>query len=293
MNKATPDHLYRFMFEHANVRGEIVQLDDTYHAVLERRDYPPVLRTLVGEALAAAALLTATLKFRGSLSLQAQGQAGLRLLLVQAGSDGGLRALARWEDDLPDKGDLATLCRDGHLAITIDPEDGRNRYQGIVGLEEGGLGAALDHYFEESEQLATRVWLAADGQRAAGLLIQRLPGEDPDADAWNRAETLAETITERELLQLSVTTILQRLYHEEDLRLFDPTPYRFHCGCADGRIESMLQSLGRAEADSIVAEQGHIEVTCEFCGQVYRFDAVDVATLFDATADAPDSSTRH
>lgn len=290
---SSPDHLYRFVFEHANVRGEIVQLDDAYRAVLARREYPPQLQTLVGEALAAAALLTATLKFRGSLSLQAQGQGPLTLLLVQAGSDGGLRALARWKEGLEPGQGLAAMCKDGYLAITIEPEEGRDRYQGIVGLESGSLSSALDKYFRESEQLPTRVWLTADGARAAGMLVQRLPGEDSDEDAWNRAEILAETITPEELLTLSAPQILQRLYHEEDIRLFDPSPFRFQCTCSRERISGMLRALGNDEVEKILAEQGQVEVSCDFCGQPYRFDAVDVMQLFSADDSPPVPPTRH
>jgi molecular chaperone Hsp33 len=290
---SSPDHLYRFVFEHANVRGEIVQLDDAYRAVLARREYPPLLQRVVGEALAAAALLTATLKFKGSLSLQVQGPGPLSLLLVQAGSDGTLRALARWQDELPEQADLASLCPGGYLAITIDPADDRERYQGIVALEAGGLAAALDRYFRESEQLATRVFLAADGARAAGLLIQRLPGEEVDADAWNRAEILAQTITAGELIELTAAQILQRLFHEEDIRLFDPTPFRFFCACSHERISDMLRSLGPQEVHDILAEQGQVEVTCDFCGQPYRFDAVDVERIFSEDGGPPVSPTRH
>lgn len=290
----TPDHLYRFVFERSNVRGEIVRLEDTYQEVLRRREYPPALRDLLGKAMAAAALLSATIKFRGSLSLQVQGRAGpLTLLLVQASSHGGLRALARWEGEVADGASLAELCPDGHLAITIEPEEG-DRYQGLVDLAAGTLERVLDEYFRSSEQLATRVWLAADAERAAGMLVQRLPGEDPDADAWNRAETLAETIEMEELLHLTAPEIIRRLFHEEDVRLFDPEPFRFHCTCSSERVVSVLRSLGPEEVREILAEQGEIEVQCDFCNQAYRYDTVDVERLLLTDAETPPAPpTRH
>jgi molecular chaperone Hsp33 len=291
---ATPDHLFRFVFEHSNVRGEVVQLEDAYQGVISRREYPPVLRDLVGKALAAAALLASTIKFRGSLSLQVQGGAGpLTLLLVQANSHGGLRALARWQGQLPPVADLAELCPGGHLAITIEPEEGE-RYQGVVDLEAGSLERVLDGYFLNSEQLATRVWLAADGRRAAGLLVQRLPGENPDADAWERAEILADTITAEELLELTAADIIRRLFHEEDIRLFDPTPFHFNCSCSNERVSEVLYSLGYEEVHDILQEQGQVEVRCDFCNEAYRFDKVDVEQIFVTPDHKPDvPTTRH
>lgn len=293
---STPDHLYRFLFERANVRGQIVHLEDAYQGVIQRRDYPPVLRNLLGHAMAAAALLSTTIKFRGSLSLQVQGkgdQQGLTLLVVQATSQGGLRALARWEGEVPTEAALGELCPDGYLAITIDPDEGES-YQGIVALDGGSLAQALDNYFENSEQLSTRVWLAADAERAAGMLIQRLPGESVDEDAWNRAELLAETITEDELLQLNAPDIIHRLFHEEDIRLFDPSPFQFQCTCSRERVSGVLFSLGQDEVRDILQEQGQVEVHCDFCNEGYRYDAVDVEQIFlpgDTTPDVP--TTQH
>lgn len=282
-----PDRLYRFLFERADVRGQIVQLEAAYQEVIRRRAYSPVLRDLVGQAMAAAALLGSIIKLRGSLTLQVQGQGeqGLTLLVVQATSGGGLRALARWQGELPAEATLGQLCPDSYLAITIEPDEGE-RYQGIVALDGGSLAQALDNYFENSEQLATRVWLAADGERAAGMLIQRLPGEVRDEDAWPRAEALAATITAEELLQLSPPTIIHRLFHEEDIRLFDPSPLRFQCTCSRERVGAMLRSLGPEEVKGILQEQGQVEVHCDFCNQGYRFDAVDVEQLLRA-ADGP------
>jgi molecular chaperone Hsp33 len=290
----TPDHLYRFLFDQADVRGEIVHLEDAYQGVIARRQYPPVIRNLIGRALAAAALLSSSIKFRGSLSLQVQGgEQGLTLLVVQVTTQGGLRAVARWRGELPAQAPLGELCPGGHLAITIDPEEG-DRYQGIVALAGDSLARVLDNYFQNSEQLPTRVWLAADEGRAAGMLIQRLPAATQDDDAWNRAVTLAETITEEELLRLNAPAIIRRLFHEEDIRLFDPVPFHFQCTCSRERVGEVLRSLGHDEMQDILREQGMVEVHCDFCNEGYRYDPVDIEQLFlaaDASPDVP--ATRH
>lgn len=273
-----PDTLHRFLFERLGVRGELVCLDASFQAVLSRHPYPGPVQRPLGEALAAVLLLTATLKFEGSLTLQAQGSGPIRTLVVQGTHAGTVRGLARWEGEVP-HGDLQRLFGAGHLALTLDPTRGE-RYQGIVPLEGAGVGAAIETYFGHSEQLPTRLWLAVDGNRAVGLMLQRMPGTVEDADGWTRTVTLADTVEERELLTLPVQNLLRRLFHEEDVRLYDPEPVAFRCGCSRGRIEQTLRALGRAEVDAILAEQGDIAVTCEFCNRGYRFDAVDARELF-------------
>jgi len=290
-----PDRLHRFLFEHADVRGEVVQLDDAFREVVGRTRHPEPVQRLIGEGLAAAALLAATLKFRGSLSLQLQSPGPLSLLLVQAGSEGGLRAMARASASVPADVPLGEQAPGGTLAITIDPEDAGERYQGIVDLGEESLAAALERYFRESEQLATRVWLSAAGGRAAGMLLQRLPGEEgDDDDAWNRAGHLAGTVTPAELRELEPGELIRRLFHEEDIRLLDPMPFRFRCRCSRKRVAAMLHGMGAAEMRDIIAEQGQVEVHCDFCNEPYRFDAVDIEDLFaDPATRAPDSPARH
>ena len=182
------------------MRGEIVQLEATWRAVLERRDYPPPLETLLGEMMAAGALLSATLKFEGSLILQMQGNGPVRLLVVEATSDHTLRATAKWTGEIP-SGDLRSMLGDGKFVITIAPEAGKQAYQGVVALEGETVSDVLEHYMMKSEQLDTRLWLAADPVKAGGLLLQRLPGQPShDPDAWNRATKIGETITQDELL---------------------------------------------------------------------------------------------
>lgn len=294
MTQRDSDVLSRFIFERTHVRGELVHLDATWRAILERRDYPEPVRELLGQAMAAAALLITTIKFTGSLILQIQGNGPVSLIVVQAKHDRTLRGLAHWTDPvLP--GPLAQLVGDARLAITIDQGGDRERYQGIVALNtEETLAHALEEYFARSEQLATRLWLVTGEERAAGMLLQALPGETEDADAWNRTVQLADTLSREELLELPQREVLRRLFHEEDVRLFEPEPVSFRCSCSRERIETVLRGLGYDEVQSIIAEQGRVSVDCEFCNQNYLFDAVDVEKLFAAGEHQPTvPRTRH
>lgn len=292
------DSLQRFVFEHAPIRGEVVHLDATWRAVLERRDYPPVLRDVLGEMMAAAALLASTIKFDGRLVMQVQGEGPVQLLVVECSSERAMRAVAQWRGEIPPQTrarvPLAAILGSGRLAITIDPDKGRERYQGIVSLEGESVAEAIEGYFARSEQLATRLWLAANAEQAAGLLLQRLPGATPDDDdAWDRAVHLASTLTRGELLALPVPELIHRLYHEEDIRLFSRMPVSFRCSCSRARVETVLRMLGREELTSLLAEQGRVSVACEFCGSRYEFDPVDVEQLFTPDPYFPVSPTRH
>ena len=287
------DNLQRFIFENAPIRGEIVHLDATWQAVLERRQYPPRVREVLGELMAAAALLTSTLNFDGRLIMQIQGKGPVSLLVVECTSDRTMRAIAQWQGEIPDA-PLAALVGDGRLAVTIDPLKGKERYQAIVALEGLTVAEAFENYFARSEQLATRLWLASDPRQAAGMLLQRLPEAEPsDDDAWIRAVHLGSTITREELLALPVREIVHRLYHEEDIRLFSRMPVSFRCSCSRARVEAVLRMLGRDEIQSILAEQGSISVDCEFCGSRYEFDRIDAEQLFAALHSAPAMPTRH
>lgn len=289
----TGDSLQRFIFENAPIRGEIVHLDATWQAVLERRQYPPRVREVLGELMAAAALLTSTLKFDGRLIMQIQGKGPVSLLVVECTSDRTMRAIAQWQGEIPDA-PLAALVGDGRLAVTIDPLKGKERYQAIVALEGLTVAEAFENYFARSEQLATRLWLASDPRQAAGMLLQRLPeGETSDDDAWVRAVHLGSTITREELLALPVREIVHRLYHEEDIRLFSRMPVSFRCSCSRARVEAVLRMLGRDEIHSILDEQGSVSVDCEFCGSRYEFDRIDAEQLFAALHSAPAMPTRH
>lgn len=292
------DSLHRFLFENSGIRGNLVHLDSSWRAVLDAHPYPDAVREPLGEALAAVALLAATIKLDGSLILQAQGSGPIRTLVVQATSARTLRGLARWEGEVPEHGDLAARFGEGRLVLTVERCKGEP-YQGIVPLAGQCIAQAIERYFSDSEQLPTRLWLTASGQRAAGLLLQRLPGRtdgehsSPSArDDWTRVGLLADTLSRDELAGLAATDLLHRLFHEDDLRLFEPEPLAFRCGCSRGRIQDMLRALGEAEAMSIVTERGQIEVTCEFCNRSYRLDAVDASQLF-ATASRHEAPAAH
>ena len=289
-----PEHdtLRRFIFEKLPVQGRYVHLDASWRAVLERQDYPAPVRTLLGEAMAAMALLSTTLKFDGAITLQVQGNGPLHLLVVQCTSRLSLRGLARWHGDLPDSG-LQKLLGESRLALTIEPAGRGERYQSVVPLEGETLAASLEGYFQRSEQLPTRLWLTAGADCASGLLLQVMPERQRNPDAWQHVTVLADTVTSKELKTLSAEQLLQRLYHEEDVRLFEATPVAFRCQCSRERIEATLRSLGAEEMHSILREQGKVHVDCEFCGRGYDFDAVDVQTLFVPEAQSAHSGARH
>jgi molecular chaperone Hsp33 len=288
------DTLQRFMFEATPVRGEIVHLDATWQAILARHDYPSLVRNILGEAMAAAVLLAATLKLNGRLVIQIQGSGPISLLVVECKNAHELRGLAHWEN-LPEHGDLVSLVGNGSLSITLEPDDEKDRYQSIVELKGRKLADALMGYLQQSEQLDTYLWLAADASRAAGFLLQKLPasGEFEDHDAWGRIVHLSSTITHQELLKVNQLELLHRLYHEEKVRVFDPLPVCFRCSCSHDRVTNMLRTLGPDEVQDILHEQGKVSVACEFCNQKYEFDSVDVEELFAGSIRSSTSDTRH
>jgi molecular chaperone Hsp33 len=289
------DALRRFMFEDFPVRGEIVRLEESWRAVLERQAYPPAVRDLLGEAMAASVLLASTLKFDGLLTLQIQGDGDLHLLVAQCASDLSVRGLAKWKGDDP-RGSLAELTGGGRLAITIERRKDQERYQGIVLADTDTLADCLESYFLQSEQLPTRIWLAADGRGAAGMLLQQLAGSaeqrGADADGWQRAGMLAGTLSAEELLEIESRELLRRLFHEEDLRLADRREVAFSCGCSRQRVEAALRLLGRAELGELLSAEGRIEVRCEFCNKAYELDAVDMEHLLSDEGLMPPASDR-
>ncbi len=293
---ADRDSIHRFLFEDFPVRGEIVHLDATWQAVLERFDYPPHIRSVLGELMAATVLLASTLKFRGTMTVQLQGKGPLHLLVVQCTSRMTLRGLARWKDEVRDEA-LSTMTGAGRLVINIESPDEGRRYQGIVPLEGDTIAQCLQNYFRDSVQLPTRLWTASGEQGASGLLLQKLPAGERrsniESDDWNRVQVLADTITADELLNLSDEEILRRLFHEDDIRLFESAPVSFRCGCSRERVERMLKSLGTNEIESILDERGRVEVRCEFCNKAESFDRVDAEQLFKGTRQAPPSGSVH
>lgn len=295
------DQLQRFMFSAAPVRGEIVSLQNTWREVLARREYPEPIRVLLGEMMAAAALLSANLKFDGTLVMQIQGDGPVKMLVVQCNADLTMRATAKVIGEIaPDASltDLVNLNGNGRFAITLDPagkHPGQQPYQGVVPLsDESGpltsMAKVLEHYMRHSEQLETRLWLAADADHAVGMLLQKLPGDggilphpgDHDADTWDRVCHLGSTLTQEEMLEADSETLLRRLFSQENVRRFEPANTRFLCTCSRAKVGGMLHMLGREEVDGIIAERGHVEIHCEFCNQRYEFDPVDVAQLFAA-----------
>lgn len=275
------DTLQRFLFENLAIRGDLVQLEATWKAVQDKHTYPDPVLHLLGEVMTAAVLLSATLKHDSRLTMQIQGNGQIPFMVVECTHDRNLRGMAHYAADIQ-PGTLAELVGDGRLAITLEPANSKERYQSIVQLTGNNLAEAIDDYLSRSEQLDTHIWLAVSEQRTAGLLIQKLPANQTaeEQEGWNRVEQLSATITDKELLNLDAQQVIHRLYHEEDVRVFESEPVCFRCSCNKGRVVNMLRQLGIDEIRAILEEEQSVEVTCEFCNQKYRFDAVDVEQLF-------------
>jgi len=312
------NELLVFVCDGAPVRGEIVSISTAWQAVLERRNDPPAVRRILGDFVGAATLLSASLKFDGTLIIQAQSKGPIQLLVVECKSDLSMRATVKLSVD-PSKiatdaslGELLDASNSGRLVITLDPserEPGQAPYQGIVALQQqhgklfkpvSSAAEAIGLYMQNSEQLDTRIWLASNDTHIGGLLLQRLPDSgghvhldaQTAAEGWIRIQTLGETITNEELLSLPPKTILRRLFLEEstenDVRSFPPRQIRFSCRCSRNKVADILRMLGEEEVQSILAEQGTVETICEFCAKPYRFDAVDCLQVFktDLLSDA-------
>jgi len=293
------DDTQRFLFDDTDVRGELADLRGSYAEVLAKHPYPEPVAQLLGEMLAAAALLVGTLKFDGLLVLQARSSGAVPLLMVECSSEREVRGIARYHaEQISGAAGLRELMPEGLLTLTVDPTQGQ-RYQGIVALEGDTLADCLSGYFASSEQLPTRFWLNADGRRARGFLLQQLPADrlkDPEARmaSWEHLLTLADTLTAEELLGLDNETLLHRLYHQERVRLFDPQLLHFRCSCSRERSASALASLGHADAEQLLYEHsGPVVVDCQFCNQRYEFDASDIAQLFAGGGSQAPSTTRH
>lgn len=288
MSAGETDRLLRFDFGDVPVRGGIVRLETALADVLGQHHYPAPAAGLLGEALAASALLAATLKFAGALSLQARSSGSVQLLFAECGHDQRLRGYARVAAGAHAPG-FGAMLDSGTLAITITPEQGQ-RYQGIVPLEHPGLGACIEAYFEQSEQLPTLIRLVCDGVRAAGLMLQVLPGGKSDDPHWEHLQQLSATVRADELLEDGFEALLWKLFHQERVHLQPAVPLAFGCRCSEQRASATLQSIGEAEAREVLAEQGLVKVQCEFCQQEYRFDGPALDLLFGP---AGAGSTRH
>ena len=301
------DTLLKFLFRDAPVRGEIVRLQASWRQMVANHRYPAPVTRLLGEMTAAAALLAANIKFDGALILQIQGNGPVRLLVVEVQPGMRLRATAKLRETAAIGADetlqqLTNPNGEARCAITLDPtgrRPGQQPYQGVVPLAGETIAQVLDNYLRQSEQTESKLWLAADDSAAAGVLLQKLPQEGgaaarTDVDAWQRVGALTATLTHEELLSLEAEALAHRLYWEEQLEHFAPVEPRFECTCSRDRSGRMLLALGRDEVNSILAERGDVEITCDFCSTRYAFDAVDVGQLFasGATREA-DASTRH
>ncbi|AIW12683.1 Hsp33 family molecular chaperone HslO [Vibrio tubiashii] len=278
--------LNRYLFEDLSVRGELVQLDDAYQRIISSKEYPAPLQKLLGELLVSTTLLTATLKFEGSITMQLQGDGPVSLAVINGDHDQKIRGVARWEGDIADNATIHDMMGKGHLVITIDPKKGE-RYQGIVGLDGDNLSEILESYFANSEQLKTRIWLRTgeheDQQRAAGMLIQVMPDGTGTPEDFEHLEQLTDTVKDEELFSLEANELLYRLYNQEKVRLFDPQAVEFFCGCSRERSGAAIVTIDRAEVNDILAEVGSISLHCDYCGTNYSFDEAQVSELFNQT----------
>lgn len=299
--RMSTDTLKKYLSSDHTTRVQVVNLTDSWRTGLAHQHYPPAVQTLLGELAAAAVLLAGNIKFNGSIVLQLQGNGPVHLIVVECTSDMGIRATAHLREQAeiePDDTlqDLLNADGKGKFMVMLDPakkQAGMPAYQGIVPLEGSTVAQVLEAYMRNSEQLDTRLWLASDALHCTGLLLQRLPDEGGRVEdtqiepCWLRFTHLADTLQADELLTLDSDTLIHRLFWQEDLVAFDPQSIRWQCACTRERVSRMLRTLGQAEIESIVADQGQIEVSCNFCGKPYLFDAVDCARLAIETPDAP------
>jgi molecular chaperone Hsp33 len=275
------DAAQRFLFEQSDVRGEFVSLDESFMGVVLKRQYPVVIRQFLGELLVSAVLLTSTLKFEGELTIQLEVGGDVSLLVAKCNDQLCIRGLAQWEDGAITQ----QLCDDfdkGKLVITVQPARSTQYYQSIVPVEGRSVAQAIEHYFEQSEQLPTRLWLTVSGDKAAGMLLQKLPSSisEDDDEYWNHVVTLAETLSPQDIVKLDNVEILHRLYHAEDIRVFDKKGVKFSCTCSVQRMEKAILTLGSSEASEMLLNREAIQVVCEFCGHAYEFDHIDISDIF-------------
>lgn len=293
MNPEDRDTLFLFLLERAGLRGALVHLDETWKAIQARAEYPPAVAERLGETCAAAALFTGHSKIDGRLSVQLRGTGALRTLFAECTAEGSLRAIAHFNEPLPAPLTPRAFGPGSVMAITVEtlPPGGAEmvRYQGLVELDADTLAEAFEGYFAQSEQLPTRVLLAADGERAAALMLQQLPQGHGDADGWHRGSAVFETLGAAELLGTAGETLLFRLFHEDAVRLLGKRPLHFGCSCSRARVEDTLRSLDLAETLTL-SKGGVTQVHCDFCGQAYDFTDEEVRGLFRLEApNAPGS----
>ncbi|EJK2115396.1 Hsp33 family molecular chaperone HslO [Vibrio navarrensis] len=275
--------LNRYLFEDLSVRGELVQLDEAYQRIISSKEYPAALQKLLGELLVSTTLLTATLKFEGSITIQLQGDGPVSLAVINGDNEQKVRGVARWEGEIADDASLHDMMGKGYLVITIEPKKGE-RYQGVVGLDGDNLTQVIEGYFANSEQLKTRLWIRTgehQGQaHAAGMLIQIVPDGTGSADDFEHLEQLTNTVKNEELFTLEANELLYRLYNQEQVRLFEPQPVEFHCGCSRERSGAAIVTIDKTEIYDILATEGSVSLHCDYCGTTYSFDEPQVAELY-------------
>ncbi|HSG60598.1 MAG TPA: Hsp33 family molecular chaperone HslO [Pseudomonadales bacterium] len=281
---SSQDQILRFMFDETDIRGDVVTLSESYQTAVMSHNYPLGVSKLLGEFVAAAVLLSTTIKFAGSIILQAKSDGQIPTIMAECTNDLRIRAIAR-DAEYATSEDFRELLAGGTLAITIDPVKGK-RYQGIVPLSGANLGECLADYFVQSEQLNSLFWLAADAHQCSGFMLQELPpsreiATEQREQQWEHVSHLARTITDEELLTLDHQELLYRLYHEDKVRVFDSREVRFGCSCSETRTRELIRTIGRGEAEDIIRDEGVIQVVCEFCNHDYQFDSVAVASIFD------------
>lgn len=277
---AIANAIHRFTFSELDVRGEVVQLDEVYSELCKGHNYPAPVKSLLGELLAMTSLLTATLKFEGHINVTIQGNGPVNYLTVNGTHNQNLRGVARTVEDVQGNDLLSLVGQDAILIITLTPKKGE-QYQGVVKIEDDSLSAAIERYFQQSEQLPTRVWLHTDikGMKCGGLFLQVLPGTPEQDNGFEHAVALGATITAEELFTLPIEHILHRLYHEDDVRLYPPQTVQYVCGCNRERTAIALRSVDREELREIIREDGELKLTCDYCLTDYVYDAVDVEAL--------------
>lgn len=273
------DQLYRFLFDEHAARGELVTVTQTLNAMLEHHNYPVAIQKLLGELVVATSLLTATLKFEGDITVQLQGDGPISMLVINGNNHQQMRGTVKYDESitfLPESS-IETLFGQGYIVITVMPKDGE-RYQGIVELEGHSIAKCLERYFTQSEQLETRLFLFSqlhgDTMHAAGMFLQVMPGQvDQDEHFFDHITQLTHTIKAAELFDLPVEEVLNRLYHEEIVRLYDPQPVSFFCHCSEEKCYSAMATLGNEEIESLLDDQKLVIFNCDFCGKAYEFDA--------------------
>ncbi|EGR0752014.1 Hsp33 family molecular chaperone HslO [Vibrio vulnificus] len=282
--------LNRYLFEDLSVRGELVQLDEAYQRIISSKDYPAALQKLLGELLVSTTLLTATLKFEGSITIQLQGDGPVSLAVINGDNEQKIRGVARWEGHIADDATLHDMMGKGYMVITIEPKKGE-RYQGIVGLEGDNLEQVLEGYFERSEQLKTRIWIRTgehEGKaHAAGMLIQVVPDGTGSENDFEHLEQLTNTVKNEELFTLPANDLLYRLYNQEQVRLFEPQNVEFRCGCSRERSGAAIVTVDKNEIYDILASDGSVSLHCDYCGTTYSFDESDVNKLYEEAASEP------